>query len=47
VQDFELCLALLHPGRQFQSSITNLRLFTIIVFVWLDVFSVPVPTVSS
>jgi hypothetical protein len=26
-----LCLALLHPGQQFHSSIRDLRLFTIIV----------------
>jgi hypothetical protein len=31
VQDFVLCLALLHPGRQFHSSIRNLRLFAITV----------------
>src|ERR671924_1945004 len=31
VQDLALCLALLHPGRQFHSSIRNLRLFTITV----------------
>jgi hypothetical protein len=31
VQDLALCLALLHPGRQFHSSISNLRLFTITV----------------
>jgi hypothetical protein len=31
VQDLSLCLALLHPGRQFHSRIRNLRLFTITV----------------
>ena len=31
VQDLMLHLALLHPGRQFHSSIRNLRLHTIIV----------------
>jgi hypothetical protein len=31
VQDLVLYLALLHPGRQFHSSIRDLRLFTIIV----------------
>jgi hypothetical protein len=31
VQDLPLCLALLHPGRQFHSSIRNLRLFAITV----------------
>jgi hypothetical protein len=31
VQDLVLCLALLHPGQQFHSSIRDLRLFTIIV----------------
>jgi len=30
LQDFKLCLALLHPGRQFHSSVRNIRLFTII-----------------
>ena len=31
VQDLVLYLALLHPGRQFHSSIRDLKLFTIIV----------------
>jgi hypothetical protein len=31
VQDLMLYLALLHPGRQFHSSIRDLRLFAIIV----------------
>jgi len=31
LQVHELCLALLHPGRQFHSSIRNLRLFAITV----------------
>ena len=45
VQDLMLYLALLHPGRQFHSSIRDLRLFTIIVAFWLDIFSVPLPAV--
>jgi hypothetical protein len=45
VQDLMLYLALLHPGRQFHSSIRDLRLFTIIVTFWLDIFSVPLPAV--
>jgi len=32
LQGLELCLALLHPGRQFHSSIKNLRLFAITVY---------------
>jgi len=47
VQDLALCLALLHPGRQFHSSIRNLRLFTITVAFWLGIFSVPSPAVSG
>ena len=47
VQDLVLYLALLHPGRQFHSSIRNLRLHTIIVAFWLDIFSVPLPAVSG
>jgi len=47
VQDRLLYLALLHPGRQFHSSIRDLRLFTIIVTFWLDIFSVPLPAVSG
>jgi len=31
VQDLALCLALLHPGRQFHSTIRNLRSFAITV----------------
>ena len=47
VQDLVLYLALLHPGRQFHSSTRNLRLHTIIVAFWLDIFSVPLPAVSG
>jgi hypothetical protein len=46
VQDLVLYLALLHPGRQFHSSIRDLRLFIIVAF-WLDIFSVPLPAVSG
>jgi len=47
VQDLMLYLALLHPGRQFHSSTRNLRLHTIIVAFWRDIFSVPLPAVSG
>jgi len=47
VQDLMLYLALLHPGRQFHSSINDLRLYAIIVAFWLDIFSVPLPAVSG
>jgi hypothetical protein len=47
VQDLMLYLALLHPGRQFHSSINDLRLYAIIVVFWLDIFSVPLPAVSG
>jgi len=47
VQGLVLYLALLHQGRQFHSSIRDLRLFTIIVAFWLDIFSVPLPAVSG
>jgi hypothetical protein len=43
VQDIMLCLALLHPGRQFHSNTRDLRLLTIIVspLTCTDIFSVP------
>jgi hypothetical protein len=47
VQDIMLYLALLHQGRQFHSSINDLRLYAIIVAFWLDIFSVPLPAVSG
>jgi len=47
VQDLMLYLALLHQGRQFHSSINDLRLYAIIVVFWLDIFSVPLPAVSG
>jgi hypothetical protein len=47
VQDLVLYLALLHPGRQFHSSSRNLRSYAIIVALWLDIFSVPLPVVSD
>ena len=47
VQDLMLYLALLHQGRQFHSSINDLRLYAIIVAFWLDIFSVPLPAVSG